>query len=573
MSVNRDPAAGHAPTHTFIPNHGYLEREQNDLLKQDDDKDRQGSQLSTDDEEDDLHDVFDEDDTVAADYATNHPGDITKAFNRQRRAREVAADPNATRSAMPKANPQKPTANTLASIDDHIKDLSRHAGKLRLEGNLSGLGNKRHKGWEKTDRATTEQVLDQRTRIILLQMINRNIVSEVNGSISTGKEANVYHAVSEPEDATNSPPLHRAIKIHKSRIVAFKDRERYVSGDHRFQKGFRRGNNRAMAQQWAEKEFRNLNRVYSAGIPCPKPLHLRLHVIMMELVGDQNGAAASKLKDIIFEDSSCDDVTDKVSGKWRDLYLQLLAYMRIMYVQCRLVHADLSEYNILYHRERLWIIDVGQAVEHDHPKSLEFLRMDIKNVNDFFGRKGVDILLDRTVFDFVTSTAGPAEKSAIEQGIEDLFTCRVKKSVDDDADNEVENEVFRQQFIPQTLEQVYDIEKDVEQVAKMGKENLIYGELLADKVKPQNSETIPGDSDSEGEGVPLHDDSQSPAPSGEDDEDSDGSFMKRPRGKRFEDKDAKKEHKKQVKEEKREKRQQKMPKHVKKRLIKKTSKR
>lgn len=42
---------------------------------------------------------------------------------------------------------------------------------------------------------------------------------------------------------------------------------------------------------------------------------------------------------------------------------------------------------------------------------------------------------------------------------------------------------------------------------------------------------------------------------------------KQPRGKRFEDKDAKRDHKKQVKEEKREQRAKKIPKHVKKRLV------
>ena len=35
--------------------------------------------------------------------------------------------------------------------------------------------------------------------------------------------------------------------------------------------------------------------------------------------------------------------------------------MRTMFQVCRLVHADLSEYNILYFEGRLAIIDVSQA--------------------------------------------------------------------------------------------------------------------------------------------------------------------------------------------------------------------
>jgi RIO kinase 1 len=46
----------------------------------------------------------------------------------------------------------------------------------------------RTKNTDKSDRATSDQVLDPRTRIILFKMLNRNIIYEVNGCISTGKE-------------------------------------------------------------------------------------------------------------------------------------------------------------------------------------------------------------------------------------------------------------------------------------------------------------------------------------------------------------------------------------------------
>jgi len=52
----------------------------------------------------------------------------------------------------------------------------------------------RVKSRDKADRATTEQVMDPRTRMMLFKMINRQLFTEVNGCISTGKEANVYHA-------------------------------------------------------------------------------------------------------------------------------------------------------------------------------------------------------------------------------------------------------------------------------------------------------------------------------------------------------------------------------------------
>ncbi len=50
------------------------------------------------------------------------------------------------------------------------------------------------------------QVLDPRTRMILFKMLNKKAISEINGCISTGKEANVYHA-------TTPHGEHRAIKV------------------------------------------------------------------------------------------------------------------------------------------------------------------------------------------------------------------------------------------------------------------------------------------------------------------------------------------------------------------------
>ena len=52
----------------------------------------------------------------------------------------------------------------------------------------------RVKSKDKSDRATAEQVMDKRTRMILFKMLSSGVFTEINGCISTGKEANVYHA-------------------------------------------------------------------------------------------------------------------------------------------------------------------------------------------------------------------------------------------------------------------------------------------------------------------------------------------------------------------------------------------
>lgn len=40
-----------------------------------------------------------------------------------------------------------------------------------------------------------------------------------------------------------------------------------------------------MVATWAEKEMRNLTRLFQADIPCPEPLLLRSHVLLMDFIG------------------------------------------------------------------------------------------------------------------------------------------------------------------------------------------------------------------------------------------------------------------------------------------------
>ena len=547
-------AEGQLPTHRYIPNQGYVVPDE-PAAEQGGVSVRQTQQDGVDEVEDDYDDLLEEDEFDEEDFTSSNPADFTKSYNRQRKLQDVSSDPNASISSYPKSNPQKPTANTLASVDDQITSLSRHAAKLRLDAKQSGLGGRSHGGAEKSDRATSEQVLDPRTRMLLLQMINRNVVAEINGVISTGKEANVYHALSVDDEGNEKQ---RAIKVYKTSILVFKDRDKYVTGEFRFRQGYNKSSNRAIVKVWAEKEMRNLKRIYSAGIPCPQPLYLRLHVLAMDFLGDPKGVPAPRLKDVEF-------VGSDPEPRWRSVYVDIVGYMRIMYQTCRLVHADLSEYNILYHKDKPWIIDVSQSVEHDHPRSLDFLRMDIKNMSDFFRRKGIAVLSERFVFEFVISSDLSVDMDEMKMAIERSLAEKPSIEESQEEEDEVDNEVFRKQYIPQTLDQVYDVERDAEQLQRGSGDALVYKDLLAEKVVKPDDRTEHLESSQQ---FDDSDDENSPLSAGGDQDSEDGSVAsKAPRGKRFQDKEAKKEHKRQVKEEKREARTKKMPKHIKKKLI------
>ncbi|KAK9463491.1 Atypical/RIO/RIO1 protein kinase [Lipomyces oligophaga] len=449
--------------------------------------------------------------------------------------------------------------------------LAKYGSRINLDSFIPGIKNKIT---DKSDRATIEQVLDPRTCKILAKFINNGELDQINGCISTGKEANVYHA-------TTSTGEHRAIKIYKTSILVFKDRDRYVTGEYRFRHGYSRHNPRKMVKLWAEKEMRNLMRLYNAGIPTPKPLGLKMHVLLMEFLGHE-GWPSPRLHDA---DLGNDELLHD------DLYLQLVAYMVILYHKCRLVHADLSEYNILYHDKKLFIIDVSQSVEQDHPHSLEFLRMDIKNVNRFFAKRGVTTFSERVFFqvimttnsaithndwsiDNVSAIVGRHERNATD----DSNVPDAEKAASDDA-------VFRQMYIPQTLEQVYDIERDVAKIKRGEGDDLIYKSLVnlhIDQDLNLSQNEFHRDQEPESQSGSELDTVREIENDGDyksknslydndicnyDDQDQ---FEDRPvilKGKRFESKEDKKEWKKAVKEQRKEKLKQKMPKNVKKKLV------
>jgi RIO kinase 1 len=275
----------------------------------------------------------------------------------------------------------------------------------------------------------------------------------------------------------------------------------------------------------------------------------------MEFLGDKRGYAFPRLRDARL-------TGDDVDEQWRNLYVQLLCIMRRLYQVCNLVHADLSEYNILYDDKKLYIIDVSQSVEHDHPHSLEFLRKDIKNVGDFFRRQGVDTLADRAIFNFITAPEGPVSGPKLLEAVERLYEFRPAAAETDEAlaELEVDNEVFRNQYIPQTLDEVYDIEKEADKPV----DELVYKHMLAQQVVAGNNKTSEEGSQSSDEGS---DDGAALSREGSGGEDWIHFDKGAPRGKKHEDKDEKRLHKLAIKEEKREKRKDKMPKSVKKRLV------
>ena len=445
------------------------------------------------------------------------------------------------------------------------KMLKKYMGKIHMGEVVTG-GEAGGRVRDKADRATVEQVMDPRTRMILFKLLNRGFIQEINGCISTGrkehfkrntilsnalitsaiagKEANVYHCTGRggedgEDEGEDSLPHHRAIKIYKTSILVFKDRDKYVSGEFRFRQGYGRKNPRKMVQTWAEKEMRNLVRLHGAGVPSPKPLLLRSHVLLMEFLG-RDGWPAPRLKDAALSES-----------KARELYRSVLVSVRRMYHQCKLVHGDLSEYNMLYHQGDAFIIDVSQSVEHDHPHALEFLRKDLHNVTEFFRKLGVAVLGLRELFDWVVDA-----RDNWEERLDALAEVAAGRTEEErDAQAVVDEEVFKQVFIPRNLADVAKPDVDIQQSKKKGGSALNYGAVTGishANNKDEDEDEEEGTSEEEG------------ADNSEENEEKREKFVSSARPK-HEDKEEKKERKKAIREAKADKRKEKVPKHLKKR--------
>jgi RIO kinase 1 len=71
-----------------------------------------------------------------------------------------------------------------------------------------------------------------------------------------------------------------------------------------------------------------------------------------------------------------------------------------------------------YHARTLYIIDVSQSVEHDHPHAMDFLRKDCQNANDYFRRHNVQVMKLTELFDFITSMAFGSDDEAVERELD-----------------------------------------------------------------------------------------------------------------------------------------------------------
>jgi RIO kinase 1 len=211
-------------------------------------------------------------------------------------------------------------------------------------------------------RKVVERVFDHSTLLSLYDLLKKGVLSEFYGVVSTGKEANIFSAL-------DSSGQYLAVKIYKIATADFKRKFEYISADPRFH-GLRR-DRRDVVYAWVTREFKNLQRAQEAGVSAPRPVAFSKNILVMEFIGE-DGVPYPRMVDQPPEDP-------------RTTFELVLENMEKLYQKGKLVHSDLSEYNILLTPSPVFI-DFSMATDVANPAAEGLLRRDVEKILNYFQR-------------------------------------------------------------------------------------------------------------------------------------------------------------------------------------------
>ncbi len=206
-------------------------------------------------------------------------------------------------------------------------------------------------------------VFDEGTLRAVQKEASVGSIDNLQSPIKIGKEANIFSAKKGDEL--------RCVKVY--RIAAnFKKMYEYMAPDPRYS-GLKR-NKMSIIYTWAIKEYRNLLRARENGVRVPKPIHVFKNVLVMEFIGNNNPAP---------------QLNNSKPSEPEAFYEMLISNIRKLYHDAKLVHADLSQFNVLNFDEKPVIIDLSHAVDLRYPNAAQMLERDIRIMCDYFKKLGI----------------------------------------------------------------------------------------------------------------------------------------------------------------------------------------
>jgi RIO kinase 2 len=190
-------------------------------------------------------------------------------------------------------------------------------------------------------------------------LVKAEAIEALGKPLGVGKESDVYDALSPKGEQV-------AVKFHRLGRLSFRATRRtrgYIANRHHISWLYQ-------SRIAAEREFQALKLVHAQQVAAPEPISQNRHVVVM---GKIEGAELAEFNEIPNAEKTLKEI---------------LANVRKTYVKAGIVHADLSEFNIIMQPNwHTLIIDWPQYVTRDQPNAEQLLERDVKNVVQFFKRK------------------------------------------------------------------------------------------------------------------------------------------------------------------------------------------
>jgi len=197
--------------------------------------------------------------------------------------------------------------------------------------------------------------------LALKALVDKNVIEKFGKSLGVGKESDVYDALT--PDGTQV-----AVKIHRLGRTSFRDvkRKRGYTTQHLYTPDWHKRS--ALA---AKREYIALRLLEPHDIAAPKPLARNRHILVMSMI---EGAELYRYSTIADPGAVLEEILDN---------------MRLAYQDAKVIHADLSPYNVILQPDQhILIIDWPQYIRPDHPNAEALLKRDVRNVLGFFEYSG-----------------------------------------------------------------------------------------------------------------------------------------------------------------------------------------
>ena len=196
--------------------------------------------------------------------------------------------------------------------------------------------------------------------LAIKNLVKNDIIIGFGRQLGVGKESDVYEAFALDKKQV-------VVKFHRIGKTSFKKtkiKRNYIL-------------NYNYTPDWhiqsrisAKKEYNALKLLFSKGITVPEPIKQNRHLLVMDFVEGRELFHFSELKNVL------------------GVYNQIINNVKRVYQEIKMIHGDLSPYNIILQpNQQIIIIDWPQNVSITHPNAEEILKRDVKNILDFFKRK------------------------------------------------------------------------------------------------------------------------------------------------------------------------------------------